>query len=591
MRIDPAINQYTPAIDPSTDTSSVPQPPPAAPISLPQDSDGFDVAKAAPMSLTGDAPAPASSPARSPGNEAVQIAKSVVGMPAAELKMKDDTVLGDAMQNWVPNNINCANFVSGVLTASGQIPKSEGNAGVVNLMANLNKDPNFTKTDMNHIQPGDVAAFSVPPNGHHVMICSGFDSSGTPKFIGSNNSNTLQGAQAVSERTGVPKNWVPMDVMHYSGQPPKIPDGKLTPNLPSLPQSDAPAAPVNAPAPAPAPAAAAPVAPTPAAEPAGPVPAPTPAPAPGVFPPSPPPPAASVAAPAAAAASAAPTGTAATPTTAPAADATSAAQLNLPPRDPNAMTGSEFLAKTQNMSRADREALAVQEILNGNVPDSQRQMKEVSYQAKGKDGQMHTVQMNVLPDYISVGKDGDSVRVPLSASAAQKICDTTGCSLPTPQMVDKIYQQAKKDGVVVAPHPLPAGPQMMSNDYVQKEGAAVAGQLAADPNYKPGMLVAGDAKDVVLTNATGKNGDMSTQVGIYGWHQLNGKPIQPASVIHGNKVEKYADYSHGIRPVDSTITVDGKPMPIDQALKDPNLAPLLSNEGPLKYTRYPLYGA
>jgi peptidoglycan hydrolase-like protein with peptidoglycan-binding domain len=165
----------------------------------------------------------------------VQIAKSVLGMPAAELKMANDSVLGKAMGDWVPNNVNCANFVSAVLVASGQITQKDANAGVVNLAANLRKNPNFTETDMAHIQVGDVAAFSVPPSGHHVMICSGFDANGKPKFIGSNNTDKLQGAQAVSEKNGVPSAWKPIAVMHYSGPAPTIPEGKLTPKMDKLP--------------------------------------------------------------------------------------------------------------------------------------------------------------------------------------------------------------------------------------------------------------------------------------------------------------------------------------------------------------------
>ena len=36
------------------------------------------------------------------------------------------------------------------------------------------------------------------------------------------------------------------------------------------------------------------------------------------------------------------------------------------------------------------------------------------------------------------------------------------------------------------------------------------------------------------------------RVAIYGWHYLNGQPIQPTYAGH---VDWYIDYSHGIRPV------------------------------------------
>ena len=45
------------------------------------------------------------------------------------------------------------------------------------------------------------------------------------------------------------------------------------------------------------------------------------------------------------------------------------------------------------------------------------------------------------------------------------------------------------------------------------------------------------------------------KIAIYGWHRLNGAPIQPLSTVHG---ACYADYSHGIRLVSETVLVDGK---------------------------------
>jgi len=44
-------------------------------------------------------------------------------------------------------------------------------------------------------------------------------------------------------------------------------------------------------------------------------------------------------------------------------------------------------------------------------------------------------------------------------------------------------------------------------------------------------------------------------VAIYGWHKLDGKPIQPLYTGH---VDWYVDYSHGIRLVSRTIYIDNK---------------------------------
>ncbi len=71
---------------------------------------------------------------------------------------------------------------------------------------------------------------------------------------------------------------------------------------------------------------------------------------------------------------------------------------------------------------------------------------------------------------------------------------------------------------------------------------------------------------------------------IYGWHQLNGNPIQPLTNIH---VNYYVDYSHGIRLLDRDIEIDGEMTYIDSVLKDANLYKILSDEtGPMYYPTY-----
>src|SRR5439155_19018027 len=63
---------------------------------------------------------------------------------------------------------------------------------------------------------------------------------------------------------------------------------------------------------------------------------------------------------------------------------------------------------------------------------------------------------------------------------------------------------------------------------------------------------------------------------IYGWHYPSGTPIQP---LYNGHEETYADYSHGVRLVQNSITYDGAPNTITNILTNPNLAGLLSDEG------------
>ena len=67
-------------------------------------------------------------------------------------------------------------------------------------------------------------------------------------------------------------------------------------------------------------------------------------------------------------------------------------------------------------------------------------------------------------------------------------------------------------------------------------------------NGKPlGLLTTGIKKDVVLTP---RIFEKPNRLAIYGWRQLDGKPIQPLTIVHWNQ---YVDYSHGVRLVRNDI--------------------------------------
>ena len=96
-----------------------------------------------------------------------------------------------------------------------------------------------------------------------------------------------------------------------------------------------------------------------------------------------------------------------------------------------------------------------------------------------------------------------------------------------------------------------------------------------------GPLVAGHKKDIVTTN---RLKEKPNRVAIYGWHKLDGKPIQPLTIVHG---DTYVDYSHGVRLVAREVLLDGRAAQIEDVLRDPALAPLLSAEGPIRAALVP----
>jgi hypothetical protein len=97
---------------------------------------------------------------------------------------------------------------------------------------------------------------------------------------------------------------------------------------------------------------------------------------------------------------------------------------------------------------------------------------------------------------------------------------------------------------------------------------------------KLGELVAGIKKDVVVTNRLAEN---PNRVAIYGWHKLDGKPIQPLTIVH---VNWYVDYSHGARLMKRAMLVNGRPRDVRHVLYDPDLSGLLSDEGPIARPTY-----
>lgn len=247
----------------------------------------------------------------------------------------------------------------------------------------------------------------------------------------------------------------------------------------------------------------------------------------------------------------------------------------IPDRPAGALTGRQFIDQTRALSRAAREAAIEREARAGNIPPHQRSWATVTYTQTDAALRPHQVTLWCLPDYLAIGSDTDFVRMPMSPLTAQRIADAYGLMLPTRRMVDRIYAAAQ---VKLAPVPLTPGPQMMSNAYYLNHQNRIQAQWGARPL---GLLAGGLKKDVVISNRLLAN---PGRVAIYGWHQLNGRPIQPLSTVHENG---YADYSHGIRLCWPAVLVDGRAVWAADVLKDATLAPLLSDEGRMASPRIP----
>jgi hypothetical protein len=240
----------------------------------------------------------------------------------------------------------------------------------------------------------------------------------------------------------------------------------------------------------------------------------------------------------------------------------------VPDRPGDAPSGSEFARSVAALSGPARDAAILAQVLRGNLPDFLRHLVPVTLRAPGSG---RTLTVCVLPDYLAIGSDRDFVFVPMGLEAALDIAERLGFELPTPRIVDAVYDEA---AVHLRPQPLPAGNEMRSTSYFVRHNEMISEQRTAE-SAPLGALTSGHKKDLVLTNRLWQ---IPGRVAIYGWHRAAGQPIQPLSTVHG---ARYADYSHGLRLVSNVVYLDGMPRKITDVLGEPALAGLLSNEGPL----------
>ena len=189
------------------------------------------------------------------------------------------------------------------------------------------------------------------------------------------------------------------------------------------------------------------------------------------------------------------------------------------------------------------------------------------------DGRAVEVRYYVMPDYLSVGCDSDFIRVPMQPATAQKIADSFGCFLSTSKICDDVYAAAV---VKLEPRPLTERREDWAT-FVQHDSI-----IESQRQGRTG-LIAGIKKDVAITDSILMN-PRSHRLALYGWHRLDGKPIQPVYTGH---VDWYVDYSHGFRLVYRTIYVDGRPMDYVDVMHDDRLRPALTRDPWGKYLRYP----
>lgn len=244
-------------------------------------------------------------------------------------------------------------------------------------------------------------------------------------------------------------------------------------------------------------------------------------------------------------------------------------RLNIPLRDVRSESGSEFMKRIDPLSLNEREEEIFKAVSSGNIPGFLRKLFTLKDALADALGEVHSVEYQVMPDYLAVGSDADFCRVPMSPHAAQRLADLFGASMITSMISDAVYRATE-----MRLTPFNYVPVGNANELVTKfedHNKQIERQLA-EAGGTHGQLVSGIKKDVILSS---RLATQPTKVVIYGWHKPDGKPIQP---VYSGHVDWYVDYSHGIRFINNQVLIDGTPVLFTDILKDPVLYRLFSNE-------------
>jgi hypothetical protein len=248
-------------------------------------------------------------------------------------------------------------------------------------------------------------------------------------------------------------------------------------------------------------------------------------------------------------------------------------KIKIPSRTSN-LKGTDFYSIASPMNWQQRDSLAVQEILHGNIPSFLKKFVPVHVHIlDSASGKTIRAIIYVAPDYLSVGTDDDWARVNITPRAAQKIADSFQCFLPTKKIVDDIYAAA-----TVKLEPVPMYALRDSTPTMFQHHLIIEGQRKGRKG-----LIAGIKKDVVISGKITRDAKPD-RVAIYGWHQMNGIPIQPLYTGH---VFWWVDYSQGIRLVWHQIKVGNKWMEYTNVLKVPVLRRLICDEEYCDFYKYP----
>lgn len=188
--------------------------------------------------------------------------------------------------------------------------------------------------------------------------------------------------------------------------------------------------------------------------------------------------------------------------------------------------------------------------------------------------------INVASSYAAEFGEAGTVRwMPMGLKMARAYAHGAGCVLPTRKVVDLAWSQAE---VKLEPIPMPPDHNMSSPATITKHSLLIQEVLHEKfPKNWRINLMAGTHKDLVETAILDPKGG---KLAIYGWHHLDGRPIQ--GLNWWSHSDRYFDYSHGVRLVKDEVLIGDEILSFRDVCASKELSILVSDEGPFEIPPY-----
>jgi hypothetical protein len=214
----------------------------------------------------------------------------------------------------------------------------------------------------------------------------------------------------------------------------------------------------------------------------------------------------------------------------------------------------------------EREELIVQAVARGALDPPEWTTITSNYKGRRAQIQVTTDALTIL-----------GVRFDVTAEGAQRIADQLHAILPTPRILQLVWEQA---AVRIDPCTLPPDEKMASTARMIQHSDCVDRRIGG----RAGM-VANEGKHWVLSNRIAGKDNLAAN---YGWFIRGRRPVQTVGTRHDTA---HTDYSQILRLVKPIINVDGRDIDIRHVGRSPELWGLVSDEGPLLVWRATRPGA